>query len=143
MAHYNPTSQFLWSFWEASATRNLGMLQVTVTTSINQVASDFLGDLSWDDKHSACLQTSGAHDSLHPCVRWSMDPTRDIQVSKGSGDCERPGCLLVALLRQVRWKLGADGLPGSAIVCACILPGLPQGLFSRRNPGQGKACLRV
>lgn len=63
-----PNCQFLWSFWKASATHNRGVLQVTVTSSINQVASDLLGNLSWADIHSACLQTSGAHDSLHPWV---------------------------------------------------------------------------
>lgn len=54
--------KFLWSFWEASVTHNLCVLQVTVTANINQVASDLLGNLSWVDRLSACLQTSGAHD---------------------------------------------------------------------------------
>lgn len=44
MSHRLTSQPFLWSFWEASATHNLGVLQVIVSTYINLVASELLSN---------------------------------------------------------------------------------------------------
>lgn len=44
VSHRLTSQPFLWSFWEASATHNLGVLQVIVTTCINLVTSELLSN---------------------------------------------------------------------------------------------------
>jgi len=100
-AHYKPTSQF----WEASDTHNLGVLQVTVTTSINQVASDLFSNLLWVVIHLACLQTSGAHDSLHPCVCNGVWIQQETYKSQRGQEASR-GLDLSSWLFSV-WQIGS------------------------------------
>lgn len=114
---YNPTSQFLWRFWEASATHNLCVLQVTVTASKNQVVGDLLGvchgllhpHLVCRLQASSCLQTSGICSSPQAGVgmQWSGDPTGDIQTSRvrrlQEARISSPGCAQLPVLSH--WKL--------------------------------------
>lgn len=129
-------SQFLWRFWEASATHNLCVLQVTVTASKNQV----LGDLG------VC------HGLLQPqlvCSLWvhtaapeqvcAMKPRDPMQTHEPQGQETARDLDFSSWLHSAPSfvTLEADGLPSSAVVCAHILPGLSWCLFSSRNTGQG------
>lgn len=96
---YNPISQFLWRFWEASATHNLCVLQVTVTASKNQVVGDLLGVChGLLHPHLVCrLQVYAAA----PKQVWGCNGVgiqRETYKPQGSGGCKRPGFLLLAVL---------------------------------------------